>query len=285
MTKKWKFVKNFNKNLLKWFSRKKKKCYKLLQKCIYSKKSANDFFMKKNYKYAIMFYFLSLSIVSFYVNKNRSLYFSNRAQCWILFQQNISSTIDYSVANKLSVYYQKSWYRRIFVCDKIKDFMGALIGSIKISILAENFFKKIILFKMKFYCIGLLKLEKILMKTRHWRETYQKKKILTFVFFSNLIKLKDLMIFCQCYTMIKMEKILKSIILKISLISVSNFFFLIMVCLITFCFNLIKFLKKNQKNINKSLIILKIFIENKGFSFDEKFSFHTYIEILYQFST
>ena len=280
MSKKWKTIKNFNKSLLKWISRKKLKCCKIYQKCFFSKKIANDFFWNKNYKSAIMFYFLSLSIVSFYVNKNRSLYFSNRAQCWIFFQQNTSSVIDCSVANKLSLFYQKSWYRRIFVCNKIKNFLGALVGSIRISILAENFLKKIILFKMEFYCSNILKLEKFLIKTRQWKETDQKKKNLTFSFVSTLIKLNDLLTFCQCFIMIKLEKILRLITLKISLINLSNFFFLIMVVLIIFRYDLVKFSNKNPKNTNKSLIILK----NPRIFLDEKLSFYKHIKLFHQFS-
>jgi hypothetical protein len=280
MSKKWKIIKNFNKSLLKWIS-KKKKGYKIYQKCFFSKKIANEFFWNKNYKSAIMFYFLSLSIVGVYVNKNRSLYFSNRAQCWILFQQNISSTIDCSVANKLSLYYQKSWYRRIFVFNKLTNSLEALIGSIKISILAENFFKKIILFKMEFYCISLLKLEKILIKTRHWKETDHKKKRSNLSFVSSLIKLKDLLIFCQFFIMIKLETILRLIILKISLINVSNFFFLIIICLIMLRFGITNFTNKNPKKTNKSLIILK----NRKFFLDEKLSFYKHIKLFHQLST
>nr|UXY87099.1 hypothetical protein 1634Bnrm1_p059 [Cryptomonas sp.] len=176
MSREWKKYTNFKE--IYFFQKifKVKYTYEfIIQKSIFFKKIANYSFKIKDYYSALVFFSLALSNIKFLKYKDRSLYFSNRGQCWISLDVLVNSIIDCSFANKLAIYCQKSWYRKIFAYNRTKDCLGSFFCLIKISILVENRIKKIIFFQLEQYCNDITKEEKSLLKSSYWRKINKKK--------------------------------------------------------------------------------------------------------------
>jgi hypothetical protein len=275
MSKEWKNYDNFVQKSYSWKFQRKKSLKKLFQKCFQSKIFANNLFLGKQLGTALLFYILSLSIAKLQKNKNRILCFSNRAQCWILLKKELNSIVDCSIANKLSLYHQKTWYRKIFVVNKKKDYLWVFLSLIKISILAQNFFKKISLIKIDFYSNNILRLENFLTKIYYWKTNDQKKKSKMAVFIKN----KNILnFFLSFYFYVK--SFFKTIIIYSSLLSFHNFFIFIENIFIYVFFIFLKNFNSLEKENQNLLIFISTFYSIKTFYLsNENITFFKHIKL------
>jgi hypothetical protein len=86
------------------------------------KEIGNHLFKQNDYESAKDLYCIALILIPFNQNLERSLNFSNMAQCLIFLDYKPKSLIECINALKLQLKHDKSWYRKIFVSKKFKDY-------------------------------------------------------------------------------------------------------------------------------------------------------------------
>mmetsp|Transcript_44113 Transcript_44113/g.88478 ORF Transcript_44113/g.88478 Transcript_44113/m.88478 type:complete len:317 (-) Transcript_44113:443-1393(-) len=173
----WKFIENLKKKLLN----------ELLpntdpQKDRLSRLFGNEIFKERNLPLAIEFYNLSLSIIEFSRNLERSFCFSNRAQCLLNLKKEKSTLFSCEMALKLVKNHEKSWYRKILVYYSKKDYVGNFYNFKRVSSLGKKLSKIRIFPKIEVLLKTLTRFEREFSKRKFWRKFLDRNRK-----FSNLI--------------------------------------------------------------------------------------------------
>ena len=105
------------------------------------KEIGNLLFKQNEYKLAIEMYTIALILAPFDKTLERSLNLSNRAQCLIFLDFKIESLIECISALKLQPKHDKSWYRKILVSKRFKDYISCLKIILNVHSLLVKFLK------------------------------------------------------------------------------------------------------------------------------------------------
>mmetsp|Transcript_28807 Transcript_28807/g.59051 ORF Transcript_28807/g.59051 Transcript_28807/m.59051 type:complete len:316 (+) Transcript_28807:57-1004(+) len=177
ISRKWNFIQSFNNFIFfKFNSLLNNISSEPLKKETLSRKFGNEMFRKKNLYLAIEFYNLSLSIVSLSKKTERSFCFSNRAQCLLGLDRKEYTLTDCSSAIKLVNFHEKSWYRKNFVYNIKKDYIGNFFNFLKMYTLSRFFGKFFIFIRIEPLLKFLTRFERNLSKEKCWKKVQLKKR-------------------------------------------------------------------------------------------------------------
>ena len=157
------------------------------------KEIGNYLFKQAEYENAKYLYNISLSIVPCDKISERSLNFSNRAQCSIFLGGKIQSLIDCTCALKLYIRHDKSWYRKIFVSKGLKDYVNCIQIILIVRSLSIKFVRKHVCIQSEFYGKNIVRLGNVTLKKKRNRKLNYVQKNPSLLF--NKIKKKKAFIF------------------------------------------------------------------------------------------
>ena len=127
----------------------------------------NHLFKQNNYSSAKDLYSISLVLIPTNRKIDRSLNFSNRAQCLIFLDQKLQSLIDCTSALKLQFKHDKSWYRKIFVIKRFKDHLSCLKIISIVHSLSVKFSRNHACIQNEFYGKNIIRLEMVTLKKKY----------------------------------------------------------------------------------------------------------------------
>ena len=127
----------------------------------------NHLFKQNNYSSAKDLYSISLILIPINRKIDRSLNFSNRAQCLIFLDQKLQSLIDCTSALKLQCKHDKSWYRKIFVTKRFKDHLSCLKNILIVHSLSVKFSRNHACIQNEFYGKNIIRLEMVTLKKKY----------------------------------------------------------------------------------------------------------------------
>lgn len=156
------------------------------------KEIGNFLFKQNKYKFAIDMYTIALILVPFDKVLDRSLNFSNRAQCLIFLDNKIKSLMECIGALKLHSKHDKSWYRKILVSKRFKDYISCSKIILNVQSLSVKFIRNHTCVQNEFYGKNIIRLGNVsLKKKRGFNRLLMEKncqlKPLAFDFFSNIV--------------------------------------------------------------------------------------------------
>lgn len=138
------------------------------------KEIGNYLFKQNEYKNAKDLYTISLIFIPIDKIFERSLNFSNRAQCSIFLGGKIQSLADCISALKLYLRHDKSWYRKIFVNKGCKDYLNCVRILLFAQSLSVRFVKKHVCTQSEFYGKNLTRLGYVSLKKKRTREFFHR---------------------------------------------------------------------------------------------------------------
>jgi tetratricopeptide (TPR) repeat protein len=142
------------------------------------KEIGNLLFKQNEYKLAIEMYTIALILAPFDKTLERSLNLSNRAQCLIFLDFKIESLIECISALKLQPKHDKSWYRKILVSKRFKDYISCLKIILNVHSLLVKFLKNHTCVQNEIYGKNIIRLGNIsLRKKRGSIKLISEKKI------------------------------------------------------------------------------------------------------------
>jgi hypothetical protein len=142
------------------------------------KEIGNLLFKHNEYKLAIEMYTIALILAPFDKTLERSLNLSNRAQCLIFLDFKIESLIECISALKLQPKHDKSWYRKILVSKRFKDYISCLKIILNVHSLLVKFLKNHTCVQNEIYGKNIIRLGNIsLRKKRGSIKLISEKKI------------------------------------------------------------------------------------------------------------
>ena len=156
------------------------------------KEIGNFLFKQNKYKSAIDMYTIALILVPFNRALDRSLNFSNRAQCLIFLDNKIKSLMECISALKLQPKHDKSWYRKILVSKRFKDYISCSKIILNVQTLSVKFMRNHTCVQNEFYGKNVIRLGNVSLKKKRgsFRVFVEKSFHLTalpFGIFSNVI--------------------------------------------------------------------------------------------------
>ena len=172
------------------------------------KEIGNHLFKQNDYESAKDLYCIALILIPFNQNLERSLNFSNMAQCLIFLDYKPKSLIECINALKLQLKHDKSWYRKIFVSKKFKDYIACLKIILTVYSLWVKFGTNQPCIQNEFYGKNIIRLGNVSLRKKRWgvnsaikkkkfkiqeQELRSNKKKLI-IFFLNLIKIKSIIL-------------------------------------------------------------------------------------------
>lgn len=157
-------------NLIKRFYEKKKNKNIIEDKIFYISKNfkeiGNYLFKQNNYQLAKNLYTVSLVVIPKNKIIERSLNFSNRAQCLIFLDYKPLSQIECISALKLKSRHDKSWYRKIFVSKGFKDYISCLKIVINVQSLSIKFVRNHTCIQSEVYGRNIMRLGNVSFKKK-----------------------------------------------------------------------------------------------------------------------
>ena len=130
------------------------------------KEIGNLLFKQNEYKLAIEMYTIALILAPFDKTLERSLNLSNRAQCLIFLDFKIESLIECISALKLQPKHDKSWYRKILVSKRFKDYISCLKIILNVHSLLVKFLKNHTCVQNEIYGKNIIRLGNISLRKK-----------------------------------------------------------------------------------------------------------------------
>ena len=130
------------------------------------KEIGNFLFKQNKYKFAIDMYTIALILVPFDKILDRSLNFSNRAQCLIFLDNKIKSLMECIGALKLHPKHDKSWYRKILVSKRFKDYVSCSKIILNVQSLSVKFIRNHTCVQNEFYGKNIIRLGNVSLKKK-----------------------------------------------------------------------------------------------------------------------
>ncbi len=130
------------------------------------KEIGNLLFKQNEYKLAIEMYTIALILAPFDKTLERSLNLSNRAQCLIFLDCKIESLIECISALKLQPKHDKSWYRKILVSKKFKDYISCLKIILNVHSLLVKFVRNHTCVQNEFYGKNIIRLGNVSLRKK-----------------------------------------------------------------------------------------------------------------------
>ena len=130
------------------------------------KEIGNLLFKQNEYKLAIEMYTVALIVAPFDKTLERSLNLSNRAQCLIFLDCKIESLIECISALKLQPKHDKSWYRKILVSKRFKDYISCLKIILNVHSLLVKFVRNHTCVQNELYGKNIIRLGNVSLKKK-----------------------------------------------------------------------------------------------------------------------
>jgi len=130
------------------------------------KEIANHLFKQNKYELAKNLYTISLILIPKNRILERSLNFSNRAQCLIFLDYKHFSPVECISALKLQTRHDKSWYRKIFASKRFKDYISCLKIITTVHSLSVRFSRNHVCIQNEFYGRNIMRLGNVSFKRK-----------------------------------------------------------------------------------------------------------------------
>ena len=130
------------------------------------KEIGNLLFKQNEYKLAKEMYTIALILAPFDKTLERSLNLSNRAQCLIFLDFKIESLIECISALKLQPKHDKSWYRKILVSKRFKDYISCLKIILNVHSLLVKFVRNHSCVQNEFYGKNIIRLGNVSLRKK-----------------------------------------------------------------------------------------------------------------------
>ena len=140
------------------------------------KETGNHLFKQNNYRCARDLYSISLTLVPVEKILERSLGFSNRAQSLIFLELKNQSITECIGALKLQPKHDKSWYRKIFVSKRFKDYLSCLKIILIVYSLSVKFTRNHSCTQSEIYCKNIIRLGNVSLKKKRVKRYLNWKK-------------------------------------------------------------------------------------------------------------
>ena len=130
------------------------------------KEIGNHLFKQNRYELAKNLYTISLVLIPKNRILERSLNFSNRAQCLIFLDYKHLSLVECISALKLQAKHDKSWYRKIFASKRFKDYISCLKIITTVHSLSVRFSRNHVCIQNEFYGRNIMRLGNVSFKRK-----------------------------------------------------------------------------------------------------------------------